>query len=253
MIVEARVEERRLVVPEDAVAARVPNQNLDVEFGDEELMSKGDGFDKIGPPKKEVVRVALLTDVVSPKKDWIHFVTNKGAIRCMSERDIKGNITVIGPCCKKLNLDERQAAQLSIVVLAFLYKNASPIDGKYPATPPPIDWELGWVKLSRSGYRRVSKLIQEDQKAHDFDMLISWKDGDGIGYEYNVIASRCRFRQNPELVAEVMEAAEAFRDGVKLTKKLGRLVTEAEFLAMLGGTKGASSAADANVDDVSKL
>lgn len=238
------------------------SDNLNVDFGDTDMMSKGDGFDKISPPendKKRVVRVALLTDVLSPKKDWVHFVTNKGPFRCNSERDAKGLVVKKANSEKKLENDDRQKAQLSVVVLALWYKNADPMTGKYLRKKDrdgneyvdPIEWELGWVKLSRSGYRRVSQLIQEDQKPHEFDMIISHKDS-GIGFDYSVISSKARFRQNAELLEEVLDAAAKFKDGVKLTEKLGKKVSELEFAAVLSGNP-VSAAADATVDDVSDL
>lgn len=238
------------------------NSNFDVEFGDINTMSKGDGFDKISPPendKKRVVRVAMLTDVVSPKKSWVHFVTNKGPYLCNSERDDKGLVTKKAGSDKKLENDDRQKAQLSVIVLALWYKNADPLTGKYLKKKDkdgneyfdPIEWELGWLKLSRSGFRRVSQMIQEDTKPHEFDMLISWKDS-GIGFDYNVISSKARFRQNTELAEEVLDAAAIFSDGVKLTEKLGKKVTELEFAAVLSG-KPITAAANATVDDVSDL
>jgi hypothetical protein len=74
----------------------------------------------------------------------------------------------------------------------------------------------------------------------------------GIGFEYNLHSQNARFRQNPELVAEVLEAAEPFKDGEKLAKKLGKKITDLEYQAMFSGM-GAASAKDASVDDVSDL
>lgn len=247
-------EETKLVYAEDYVAPTGGDDNLDIDFGEKGLMTKGDGFDKIAPPLKEVARVNLLTDIVKSKGAWVHFVTGKGAVRCTSRHNEEGNLVgAPATCCKRLNHDKDQASQFAAVALAFLYKNASPLDGKYPTPAPPIVWELGWVKLSRSGYRRVSNLRQEDQEAHEFDMLISWKTGEKKGgYDYTVIASRARFRQNPELLAEVLEAAQEFRDGKKLAEKLGKVLTDMELLVMIGDS-GATSAANANVDDITNI
>ena len=237
------------------------NDNLDVDFGDEALMAKGDGFDKIMPPdndKTRVVRVCLLTDVVKPKRDHIHFVTNKGSFRCNSLRDDKFMVTKQAICCKALDADEKQKAQLTVACLAVWYKNADPTTGKYTKKKDkqgneyidPVEYEIGWVKLSRSAYRRVTRLIPEDRKPHEIDLLISHKDP--IGFEYSVITQDARFRKNPELLAEILEASEPFLDGKKLTSKLGKKITDLEFAAMFSG-KAASSSAKAQVDDVSDL
>jgi hypothetical protein len=252
---------------EDAVdqqksAATASNgPNYDVEFGDEATMAKGDGFDKIAPPdndKTKVVRVSMLTDVLTPKKHWVHFVTNKGSFLCASKRDEKGLITEKALCCKKLDNDPKQNAQLNVLVLVLYYKNADSKTGKYiqkkdkegNAEPITVEWSIGFIKLSRSGFRRVSNLIEEDQKPHEFDMMISHKDS-GIGFEYNKIASKALFRRNDELLKEVFAAAASFKDGVALTKKLGKRLNDLEWAALLGGAS--SKASDASVDDVSDL
>lgn len=235
---------------------------FEVEFGDEDIMAKGDGFDKIAPPesdKKRVVRVGMLYDVLKPRKAWVHFVTNKGSFLCNSERDSKGIITKQALCCKRLGNDDKQKAQLNVLVLAFWYKNADPRTGKYlkkrakdgSEYVDPIEYQIGFIKLSKSGYRRVSLMIPEDKQPQDLDLLISWKES-GIGFEYSVISQTSRFRQNAELLEEVLEAAAPFKDGVALTKKLGKKITDLEWAAMLSGN-AATSASDASIDDVSDL
>lgn len=252
---------------EEVVDAKKPadtasnGPNYDVDFGDQNLMAKGDGFDKISPPendKTKVVRVCMLTDVVKPKTAWVHFVTNKGSFLCKSTRDDKGLVTAEALCCKKLKNDDKQKAQLNVLVLAFWYTNSDPKTGKYMKKKAkdgseyvdPVEYQIGYIKLSRSGYRRVSNLIQEDQKPHEFDILISWKDN-GIGFEYNVVASKARFRQIEELLEEALDAAAKFKDGTALTGKLGKKANDLEWAAMLGGSS--SKASEAAVDDVSDL
>jgi hypothetical protein len=248
------LEEDEVVTPQTN-NAELNQADFDVDFGDENMMTKGDGFDKIQPPenaKDRVVRAALLADIVKPKKAWIHFVTNKGSFLCISERDEKtGNVKKQGVCCKALENDEKQRAQLIVGVLGLHYVNADHTSGKY-AQGVPIEYKIGWVKLSRSGFRRVSLLIPEDAKVHDIDIVISWKTN-GIGFEYNLITQKCRFRQNPELLKEVLDQAKAeYGDGVKLVKKLGKKLTELEWRALLSG-KGASSSSEAKVDNLADL
>jgi hypothetical protein len=234
------------------------NEDCAVDFGDENLMAKGDGLDKIFPKEKDKIeRAALLTDVVKPRSGWSHFVTNKGSFRCISKRDPRGNFD--GPpaiCCQKLNPDKKQAASLVIAVLALRYTNADPKTGKYKKDPKtgqaaPIEYEIGWIKLSRSGFRKVTMLIKEDGAATDFDLGIALKDS-GIGFEYAVIADKARFRQNPDLVAEVLEEARKYADGKLLTEKLGRKITELEFKALFASAAATAETAP-EVDDMSDL
>ena len=228
-----------------------------IEFGDEDLMKKGDGFDKLTPPendKSQVIRICMLSDVLPPKMARTHFLTNKGMFRCNSVYE-KGQLVKQAKSDAMLENDDKQKSQVTVVVLALWYTNADPRDGKYKKTKdgnvPPIEWKIGYIKLSKSGYARVSRLIPEDRKPHELDMLISWKQN-GIGFEYSVITQDARFRKSPELVKEVMEAAEPFKDGKKLATRLGKKITELEFMALLAG-KSATSAKDATVDDVSDL
>jgi hypothetical protein len=234
------------------------NEDLSVEFGDENLMAKGDGLDKIFPVEKDrVERAALLTDVVKPLSAWSHFVTGKGSYRCLTQRDAKGNPTgELGICCRKLNKDKKQAASLIIASLALRYTNVDPKTGKYKkdtktGQAAPIEYEIGWLKLSRSGFRKVTLLIKEDGAATDFDLGIAQKES-GIGFEYAIIADSARFRQNPELVKEVLEEAAKYADKKQLSSKLGKKITELEWKALLAGAAAtADTAADVdNMDDL---
>ena len=243
----------------EATTANGPS--YEVDFGNQDLMTKGDGFDKISPPesnKSNAVRINMLYDVLKPQARWVHFITGKGPFICNSERDPKGLVTKLAPCCRKLQNDDKQKAQLNVLILAFWYKNVDQKTGKFVTKKDregnlyqdPLEWEIGYIKLTRSGYRRVSNMIQEDKKPHDLDVLITWKDN-GIGFDYNVISSTCRFRQNEELLAEVLEAAAKFKDGSALRKKLGKQATDLEWAMILGSAS--TKASDAVVDDVSDL
>ena len=229
----------------------------DIEFGDEELMKKGDGFDKFAPPendKRRVVRVCMLSDILPPKLARTHFLTNKGMFRCNSVYE-KGKLVKQAKSDAMLANDDKQKSQFTVVVLALWYVNADPYDGKYKKGKDgeiaPIEWQIGYIKLSKSGYGRVSRLVPEDRKPREIDIMIAWKENK-IGFDYSVLTQDARFRKSSELTKEVMEAAEAFRDGKRLAQCLGKKITELEFMAMLAG-KSATSAKDTTVDDVSDL
>jgi hypothetical protein len=246
------------------------NDFAEVEFGDENLMAKT-GLDKFAPKDKGVFfRVALLPDVLLSKKKgaepgttvpalsiWIHFVDKKGSYVCLSKRDGKGNfIGEPAECCKKLNnlSDKKQAAQCIIGSLAIRYTNVNPKDGKYVrlanGEAPPVEYEIGWVKLSRDGFRKVSSLVPEDGSIKDIDISITMKSN-GIGFEY-AAPFKCRFRQNPDLVAEIKELTAQYADGVALAGRMGKKATLLEWKAMLAGA-AATTAADATIDSLDDL
>jgi hypothetical protein len=236
-------------------AGAVDPDDLDVEFGDERLTS-GTGLQKAIPEKGKTARVNLLSDWVKPKMAYVHFIPDKGSYRCLSKRDSKGNI--LGKpaiCCVKTANNDKAKAQLIVAVLALQYTNASSKDGKYyKATGsdavPAIEYDIKWVKLSRSGSVAIGKLPEEDQLPCDIDVAISWK-ATGIGFDYNKL-SKARFRLNPDLVAEVKAACEPYLDGKLLIERLGKKVTEAEMAALFAGV-AAATAAEAQVESVDDI
>ncbi len=245
-----------------ATAAVETSDDLDVDFGDTDAMSTTDGLEKIQPAdKSSKVRTAVLTDVVKPKMAWMHFIQvgdKKQSYRCLSKRDKKHVVTEMGDCCKKLNNDDNQKAQLNFAVLGIKYINADPKTGKYEKDAktgevPAIRWELGWIKLSRSGFKSVSELVMEGEKPEDFDFTIGNRDN-GIGYTYGRVSQKARYRLNPDLLAEIHEEAKKFADGVLLTKRLGKVITPLEMRAVLAGKAAASGSTGGkqidNTDDL---
>jgi hypothetical protein len=236
--------------------------DLDVDWGDQDAMTVSDGLDRIEPADKtSKVRCAVLSDVVKPKMAWGHFVTKpdgkKTFIRCHTKRGAKH--VVIGElaaCCKKLNHDDNQKAQLNFAVLAFKYIGTNPKTGKFDADAdgnlPPIRWEIGFLKLSISGYKRVGELTFEGEKPHEFDFSIAHKENK-IGFEYSRLSKGLpRFRQNPELVKEVLAEAAKFADGVVLSKKLGKVISDVDLKALLS-TSAAAPAKGQQIDNTDDL
>lgn len=256
--------------------AVIDTDDLDVDFGDQDAMSNTDGLERIQPADKgSKVRVALLTDVVKPKMAWMHFIENsegkKVSYRCQSKRDKKHVMLEMADCCKKLNNDDNQKAQLNFAVLALKYTNADPKTGKYisadnktgknesaettnadtkTSTEIPIRYEIGWLKLSRSGFKTISELVEEDEQVTAFDFTVGHRENK-IGYDYRKVARRARFRLNPELLAEVLKEAAKFADGQLLAKRLGKVVSALDMKAVLsGGKAGAKGSQIDNVDDL---
>jgi hypothetical protein len=203
----------------------------------------------------------VLTDVVKPRMAWMHFIQNgdkKSTYRCQSVRDKKHNIITKGACCAKLENDKDQSAQLVFAVLGLRYTNADAATGKYIKDShgefPPVKWELGWLRLSQHGFRSIGELAQEEDAPHLFDVAIRNKEG-GVGYVYTRPSQKARFRQNPELLEEVLAEAKKFADGVFLVKQLGKKVNELEMKAILSGNSAAAAGAAAakhadNTDDL---
>lgn len=232
-----------------------------------------DGLERIQPAdKNSKVRVAVVEDlkykvtlengsveerIMKPKMAWLHFIEKDGkkfSYRCHSKRDKKHIITEMGDCCKKLNNDDDQKAQLNFAVLAVKYTNADQKTGKYEkdenGDQPPIKWELGWLKLSRSGFKSISELAMEGEKPYEFDFTIAHRENK-IGYDYKRISQKARYRMNPELLAEVNAEALKFADGVLLSKRLGKVISALDMKALLAGKSAAGKGAQIdNTDDL---
>src|ERR1700739_1337991 len=225
-------------------------EDLDVDFGDSKLMAKGDGLNRIRADKNKVVRFALLP-FIKPKVGKSHFVEagdKKGTFRCAPVKN-EGEVPY---CDAKLEKE----GQFHVVALAVQYTNADSKNGGYAKDAngqfPAIEWEVGYVDLSRSNYRSVSALPPEDSDVYDIDMVMSKKDN-GIGYEFMLKANKARWCQNPELAKEVEAAAQKFiRDGgKKLIGKLGRKLSVVEWKALLAGQ--ASSGKEASLQDIEDM
>lgn len=231
-----------------ASTAPVTTDDLDVDWGDQDAMTVTDGLERIQPAdKNSKVRVAVIEDTIcKPKMAWLHFIQKDGkkfSYRCLSKRDKKHVIIEEAECCKRLNHDDDQKAQLNFAVLAVKYTNADPKTGKYEKDPStgeqaPIRYELGWLKLSRSGFKSISELAMEGEKVHDFDFTVAHRENK-IGYDYKRISQKARYRTNPELLAEIQQSAKKFADGVLLSKRLGKVITAIDMKALLAGKSAA--------------
>jgi len=255
----AKFDDEELPLSTKTSPTTLTTDDLDVEWGDQDAMSTTDGLDRITPADGCKVRCAVIeAGIVKTKMAWLHFITKpdgkKVTVRCHSKRDKKHVITEMGDCCAKLNSDDDQKAQLNFAVLAVKYINADPKTGKYDkdaeGNQPVIRWELGWIKLSRAGFKAISELATEDEKPHEFDFTIAKRDN-GIGYDYKRVSQKARYRADAKLLAEINEAAKKFADGVLLAKRLGKVISPVDLKALLAGKSAAKSGG--TIDDVSDL
>jgi hypothetical protein len=223
-----------------------------VEFGDQKLISRSDGLDRIRPDKDKVVRFALLPFLKGKdgkplaligKSHFLDKVEKKGTYRCAPAKD---NETPF--CCAKLD----QAGMIHVVALAIHYTNADAKTGSYEKGVP-VEWQIGYVDLSRSNFRSVSGLAPEDSSVYDIDIVMSKKTS-GIGYEFVLRSTKAKWSLNPELAAEVEAEAQQFiKDGgKKLNSKLGRKLSLIEWRALLSGHQ-AGSGKEASLEDIEDL
>ncbi len=219
--------------------------NYKVEFGNEKLMSQSDGLDLIRPDQGKTSRFALLTDYLPVLFICNHYIQGKGSFHCLSPED-KSEV-----CC---TTEGQKESQPQFVALALNYTNADPKTGRYAKVDgvyPPIQWSLGFVRMSRSAYKRISQLPEEESRPADIDIAMS-HHGKGKGYDYTK-ASAARWKRNPELVKEVEAAIKPFLDGRKLFGKLGRKVTKLEYRAMLAGTGTAAPSGEVDLSEIDDL
>lgn len=223
----------------------------EVSWEDAELMKTGDGLQRIRPEKKsdKVVRFALLP-FLPPRAARNHYVLTKDGKRCHVCLGTKEN--PVGWCCKQLDEEGRT----HIVVLAIEYTNANPRTGNYEKNPttgqyPPIEYRIGFLDLSRSQYKQIVDLKEEDKALYDMDLVMAM---DGNRYKFAVKSSKAaRWKLVPELVAEVESKCQPFIQdgGRKLAKRLGKKTSLLEWKALLAGVAaGAAEASLSNMDDL---
>lgn len=257
-------------------AAGEDEEDLSVDFGDKQLMTRGDGLERVRPEKGKAVRFAILGEFVKARMAFTHFIDKKGTYRCLVDKIKRtpnfkcvtcGGIAVVtkeqptitckcptpvigdpnaeGYCCKKI----KEGSEPTVVALVLFYKNADPESGRYEKGAI-LDWDIRYVQLTKSNFQAISRLPEEDQTVNDIDVVMTHANR-AFGYEFHKIASKARWKMNAELVAEVKERVKPYLDGKKLDNRLGRKVTDLEMKALISSlTAGAE---DAKLGDVESL
>lgn len=217
--------------------------DISLSFDDDKgLGGKGDGLNRTRPEKGKAKRFAFISGDLKAGKS--HFVDGKGKFRCLTPAE---GAHEPGYCCEKIGKD----GDMHIVALVVEYTNADPKTGKYEKGTP-IEWEIGFVDMSRSNLRAIKKLPEEDQKVTDIDIVMTHADR-AFGYDFNKVSSKARWKQNPELVKEIEAAAQKFlRDGgKKLIGKLGKKASLMEWKQLLAGqATGAEESSIADLEDI---
>lgn len=236
-------------------AAASEEENLDTDFDDERLYHRSGQLNQCRPDKSlKAVRFAFVPpDWVKPKSAKTHFLKSvgkegkMGRFRCLSPLGTDDQAA----CCLGIDKD----GEVTIVALVVRYLNADN-EGKYRKGPngeiPPIVWELQFVRLGQFNMKQIKKLAPEDSDIFSIDIVMSLAEGRAFGYEFTAPSNTAaRWKKNPELVAEIKQAASRFVDGKTLIGKLGKKLTEMEWKALLSGTTlGAEEAKLENMEEL---
>lgn len=221
--------------PADEPVKRPPvdtEDDLDCDWGDENLMRRKDPMPRIRPDKGKAVRFAILP-FVKPKRAFNHYVEKKGTFRCLSTDEGEG------VCCSS---GKAGNPNLSIVALAVKYTNCDPKTGKYEGKykVSDTDWELGHVNLSRSNYTAINKLVEDEERedgshetVYDFDIIMTHNETTGIGYTLSRASRSPRWKKDADVAEAIESSSSEFADGKALTQRLGRKQTAIEWKAML--------------------
>jgi len=239
----------------------------EVEWGDSEVMKRGDGLERIRPEKKsdKVIRLALLSFLGKPHGCRTHFVATREGKRqyvCIGKTEGVPPRTVFMPgiCCKQLDEEGRY----HLINLALQYTNTNtfpdgtPVldqrNGNYGSKQRPydgpIEFKIGFVDLSRPNFRSITNLIEEGGSIYDYDLVMVLNVNK---YEFHIKSRTPRWRSTPELIKAVEEACQPFIQdgGRKLYRRLGKRMSPLEWKALLSGL--ATGAAEANLDAVDDL
>lgn len=241
---------------EDAPKGSSDEENLSTDFDDEKVYARPGQLNQVRPDKGKAVRFAFVPkEWVAPQTAKSHFVetgvgkeAKKLRVRCLTPL---GNEAEQGFCCVALEED----GDVGVVALVIHYTNADPTTGKYEKDPktgefPPVEFELGFVRLSGFNMRQIKKLPDEDSNPFKIDIVMTHADGRAFGYEFNRKSNTPRWTLDPEVAAKVKSAAQRFLDGKALRSKLGQKLNEIEWKALLSGKKVGGDATLGNVEEL---
>ena len=233
-------------IPEDEepTSPQSATSSLDVDFGDKKIMTK-EGLKRGRPEKGKAMRFAFLPVEIAgkPKHAKSHFIDKKGNYRCMTKADEQEY------CCRKIGED----GVLHIVAPIVRYLNADSETGGLEKGVE-IKWELAYVDLTQSNYKKVCNLPDEDQSVYDIDIVMTHADR-AFGYEFNRKSPKPRWALDPQVKADVSNAAQKMflKDGGKrLISRLGKEATLAEWKNLLSGA-AANNSEEVSLDSIEEL
>jgi hypothetical protein len=167
---------------------------------------------QIRPEKEgEILRIALLTQFCKPKATFSHWYRDH-FYRCNAEKD-----RPVAPCCEV-------KPSWTCVSLAVVYLSADP-DGRLRIGAD-INYRVGYVSLSESAYRQVKVCTKE---ARGCDLLHAKTEG---YYSFRRARRIPAWTLSPQ-AAKVEADARCWADGKKLEEKLGKKISDTEWLRLL--------------------
>ena len=181
-----------------------------VDFG-MDLGGELSAFHQICPKEGQTVRIALLNQFCKPMASHYHWHRN-GFYRCNTEKD-----GMEAPCCKVQR-------SWTCVCLAILYLSAEP-NGKLRKGAD-LKYRIGYVSLALTAYRQVLEWVKE---APGCDLCYAKADG---SYSFQGVSRNPAWKLSPK-AAQVKADANQWADGKKLLEKLGRKLTDAEWVRLL--------------------
>jgi hypothetical protein len=246
----------KAAVEEDESTTAADDENLSTDFDDERVYARPGQLNQVRPEKGKAVRFAFVPkEWIAPQTAKSHFVettrdgkASKLRVRCLTPL---GNEAEQAYCC----VAQEEDGEVGVVALVVHYTNADPVTGKYEKDAktgefPPVEFELGFVRLSQFNMRQIKKLPDEDSNPFKIDIVMTHADGRAFGYEFNRKSNVPRWTLDPEVAAAVKGAAQRFLDGKALRAKLGAKMNEIEWKALLSGKKVGGDATLGNVDEL---
>jgi hypothetical protein len=231
-------------------------ENLSTDFDDEKVYARPGQLDQVRPDKGKAVRFAFIPkEWIAPQSAKSHFVevtrdgkVQKIRVRCLTPM---GNEAEQAFCCKATEED----GEVGVIALVVHYTNADPVTGKYDKDAktgeyPPVEFKIGFVRLSGFNMRQIKKLPDEDSTPFKIDIVMTHADGRAFGYEFNRKSNTPRWTLDPEVAARVKTAAQRFLDGKALRSKLGQKMNEIEWKALLSGKKVGGDSTLGNVEEL---
>lgn len=205
------------------------------DFGDAELARDPNALERFAPAEKgSVIRLAILS---KPLYANVHYVESVGTGRCISTEEHTGT------CCARLGDPQRR-----FVVLGLRYINAHPRTGNFlPGAVPQV--EVGYLRMSRTNFASVSKLVPEGYTVGDLDIGMSKSVRGSFGYDFNLVSTTATWKKYPDVKESVEKEILRFSDNVVLSRKLGKVMTERHWLGALVGTDAETAQIPDNADD----
>jgi hypothetical protein len=211
----------------------------DISFDDEkigEAVKVTNDLPMIKISKLETARFAFVPNF-KIKRARVHYLDGKGSIVCNSTKD-KQEV-----CCAKSD----KGATDKFTALVYRYTNVDPKSGKFLAgvTVPVV--EIQAVRMSRSNMRDILDSVEEGQSVYDIDVRMRHDDSRAFGCKFSKASSKNAWRA---IEADALALSEPFKDGVKLSSRLGKRLNAVELNAAFSSKNAMAEPSLADLADL---